>query len=74
MRGLKENVVVGRLIPAGTGMDFHDKLKTKSTDPDEYTLSSDDLEAALRQEIQDTNTDAEEQSDPESEKSVDDNQ
>ena len=74
LRGLKENVVVGRLIPAGTGMDFHDKLKTKSTDSDEYTLSSDDLEAALRQEIQDTNTDPEEQSDPESEKSVDDNQ
>ena len=74
LRGLKENVVVGRLIPAGTGMDFHDKLKTKSPDSDEYTLSSDDLEAALRQEIQDTNTDAEEQSDPESEKPVDDNQ
>ena len=72
--GLKENVIVGRLIPAGTGMDFHDKLKTKSPDSDEYTLSSDDLEAALRQEIQDTNTDAAEQSDPESEKPVDDNQ
>ena len=55
-------------------MDFHDKLKTKSTDSDEFTLSSDDLEAALRQEIQDTNIDAEEQSDPESEKPVDDNQ
>ena len=74
LRGLKENVVVGRLIPAGTGMDFHDKLKTKSPDSDEYTLSSDDLEAALRQEIQDTNTDAEEQSEPESEKPVDDNE
>ena len=29
LRGLKENVVVGRLIPAGTGMDFHDKLRSK---------------------------------------------
>ena len=74
LRGLKENVVVGRLIPAGTGMDFHDKLKTKSPDSDEYTLSSDDLEAALRQEIQETNTEAEEQSEPESEKPVDDNE
>ena len=23
LRGLKENVIVGRLIPAGTGMAFH---------------------------------------------------
>ena len=34
LRGLKENVVVGRLIPAGTGMDFHDKLKTRLPDSD----------------------------------------
>ena len=74
LRGLKENVVVGRLIPAGTGMDFHDKLKTKLPDSDEYTLSSEDLEAALRQEIQDTNTEVEDQSEPESEKPVDDNE
>jgi DNA-directed RNA polymerase subunit beta' len=25
LRGLKENVIVGRLIPAGTGMAYHDK-------------------------------------------------
>ena len=74
LRGLKENVVVGRLIPAGTGMDFHDKLKTKLPDSDEYTLSSEDLEAALRQEIQDTNTEVEDQSELESEKPVDDNE
>ena len=74
LRGLKENVVVGRLIPAGTGMDFHDKLKSKSPDSDEYTLSSEDLEAALRQEIQDTSSGVEEQSEPESEKPVDDNE
>ena len=55
-------------------MDFHDKLKTKSSDSDEYTLSSEDIEAALRQEIQDTNIEAQEQSEPESEKPVDDNQ
>jgi DNA-directed RNA polymerase subunit beta' len=27
LRGLKENVIVGRLIPAGTGMAFHDARK-----------------------------------------------
>ena len=30
MRGLKENVVVGRLIPAGTGLLFHKNLQQRS--------------------------------------------
>jgi hypothetical protein len=55
-------------------MDYHDKLKTKLPDSEEYSLSSDDLEAALRQEIQDTSTQVEEQSESESEKPVDDNE
>ena len=29
LRGLKENVIVGRLIPAGTGMAFHKSRKSK---------------------------------------------
>ncbi|WP_395693566.1 DNA-directed RNA polymerase subunit beta' [Piscinibacter sp.] len=29
LRGLKENVIVGRLIPAGTGMAFHEARKVK---------------------------------------------
>ncbi|MGQ0599353.1 MAG: DNA-directed RNA polymerase subunit beta', partial [Aquabacterium sp.] len=29
LRGLKENVIVGRLIPAGTGMAFHQARKAK---------------------------------------------
>jgi DNA-directed RNA polymerase subunit beta' len=29
LRGLKENVIVGRLIPAGTGMAFHDARRAK---------------------------------------------
>jgi DNA-directed RNA polymerase subunit beta' len=29
LRGLKENVIVGRLIPAGTGMAFHQARKEK---------------------------------------------
>ncbi len=28
LRGLKENVIVGRLIPAGTGMAYHMARKT----------------------------------------------
>src|SRR5438045_9516115 len=27
LRGLKENVIMGRLIPAGTGMEFYRRLK-----------------------------------------------
>ncbi len=53
LKGLKENVVVGRLIPAGTGMEFHDKLKNKKQGEfDESILSDEDIEAALRQELQ----------------------
>ncbi|KRO35047.1 MAG: DNA-directed RNA polymerase subunit beta' [SAR86 cluster bacterium BACL1 MAG-120828-bin5] len=53
LRGLKENVVVGRLIPAGTGMEFHDKMAAKNaSDSSESMLSEDDIEAALRQELQ----------------------
>ena len=29
LRGLKENVMVGRLIPAGTGYTYHQKRKAK---------------------------------------------
>ena len=55
LRGLKENVVVGRLVPAGTGMEFHDRLKNKTQlDLEESTLSADDIEAALRQELQES--------------------
>ncbi|MFO1493962.1 MAG: DNA-directed RNA polymerase subunit beta' [Lysobacterales bacterium] len=32
LRGLKENVIVGRLIPAGTGLAHHDKRRRKHDD------------------------------------------
>jgi len=31
LRGLKENVIVGRLIPAGTGLAYHRARKEKET-------------------------------------------
>jgi len=31
LRGLKENVIVGRLIPAGTGLVYHRARKEKET-------------------------------------------
>jgi DNA-directed RNA polymerase subunit beta' len=31
LRGLKENVIVGRLIPAGTGLAYHEARRTRRT-------------------------------------------
>jgi DNA-directed RNA polymerase subunit beta' len=33
LRGLKENVIVGRLIPAGTGLAYHSTRKKKEVEP-----------------------------------------
>jgi DNA-directed RNA polymerase subunit beta' len=37
LRGLKENVIVGRLIPAGTGLNYHDDRKKKNSANDTMT-------------------------------------
>ncbi|MFP5466150.1 MAG: DNA-directed RNA polymerase subunit beta', partial [Gammaproteobacteria bacterium] len=56
LRGLKENVIVGRLIPAGTGMAYHDARRVKEKMDDEerraiaeadaLSLAADQAEAA----------------------------
>ena len=33
LRGLKENVIVGRLIPAGTGLAYHSTRKKAAAEP-----------------------------------------
>ena len=33
LRGLKENVTMGRLIPAGTGFDFYRRLQIEHDEP-----------------------------------------
>src|SRR5260221_2982459 len=33
LRGLKENVIVGRLIPAGTGLPYHNIRKAQAAEP-----------------------------------------
>jgi len=33
LRGLKENVIVGRLIPAGTGLAYHNMRKAQAAEP-----------------------------------------
>ncbi|MEW6369138.1 MAG: DNA-directed RNA polymerase subunit beta' [Acidobacteriota bacterium] len=43
LRGLKENVIVGRLIPAGTGLDFYRSVELQEEKP-ESRLLPDDLD------------------------------
>jgi DNA-directed RNA polymerase subunit beta' len=52
LRGLKENVVVGRLIPAGTGLTYHEDRRRKREEADEYSVSAQDIEAALSEALQ----------------------
>ena len=55
LRGLKENVVVGRLIPAGTGLAYHSERKRKRaerTPGDGLALASaSEVEAALSEAL-----------------------
>ena len=58
LQGLKENVIVGRLIPAGTGLAYHENRKNrltqyKSTEIEEVVnpLDAGDVEEALKQAL-----------------------
>ncbi|RZL60947.1 MAG: DNA-directed RNA polymerase subunit beta', partial [Variovorax sp.] len=46
LRGLKENVIVGRLIPAGTGMAYHQARKAKDLMDDAERRAIAESEAA----------------------------
>src|SRR3954454_25201647 len=46
LRGLKKNVIVGRLIPAGTGMAFHEARKAKDQMDDAERRAIAEAEAA----------------------------
>ena len=50
LRGLKENVVVGRLIPAGTGLTYHAERRRKRMQK-EGGVSAADVEQALSAEL-----------------------
>ena len=38
LRGLKENVIVGRLIPAGTGLAYHSERRVKKQRNDDRVV------------------------------------
>jgi len=54
LQGLKENVIVGRLIPAGTGLAYHENRKNKFTQQHEIeaenvqNIDAGDVEEALK--------------------------
>ena len=57
LRGLKENVVVGRLIPAGTGLTYHSDRKRRRAEEaadrlaKEQGATADEIEAALSEAL-----------------------
>ena len=55
LRGLKENVVVGRLIPAGTGLTYHADRKRQREEElaagDRETATADEIEQALSEAL-----------------------
>lgn len=61
LRGLKENVMVGRLIPAGTGYTYHQTRKTKrkaaGNDQITHTVTASDVEHALSEALNADNHD-----------------
>lgn len=50
LQGLKENVIIGRLIPAGTGIKKYRQFDIISEDEEEAAVSSDDSVANIFQE------------------------
>ena len=55
LRGLKENVIVGRLIPAGTGLAYHEeRRKNREAKDEERTVSAVEVEAALSEALSST--------------------
>ncbi|MDH5711708.1 MAG: DNA-directed RNA polymerase subunit beta', partial [Gammaproteobacteria bacterium] len=60
LRGLKENVIVGRLIPAGTGLAFHeDRQKQRTADIDAAFITEEEASAELSAEVTEELDDAE---------------
>jgi len=51
LRGLKENVVVGRLIPAGTGYAYHMDRRRQRADARGDGPTMDEVEAALSEAL-----------------------
>ncbi len=56
LRGLKENVIIGRLIPAGTGFNAYEEMSSPDVDLSYDTMSVFDDDADLRDVVLDDRT------------------
>ncbi|HBG93936.1 MAG TPA: DNA-directed RNA polymerase subunit beta' [Chromatiaceae bacterium] len=65
LNGLKENVIVGRLIPAGTGLAYHTERRRKrhadlgGGGDERMEMAAEDLEQALKQALNTSESEAE---------------
>ncbi len=59
LRGLKENVIVGRLIPAGTGLAYHETRKRQAAGVDAGQDAIAESETVLQAPVEETTGDAE---------------
>ncbi|HFE32423.1 MAG TPA: hypothetical protein ENJ17_03825, partial [Gammaproteobacteria bacterium] len=60
LRGLKENVIVGRLIPAGTGLAYHDERRRRAMVDTQAELAAAADEVLSADKATDSAADAEE--------------
>ena len=51
LRGLKENVIVGRLIPSGTGLAYHEDRRRRMAREEEEAMEPEAVEARLADEL-----------------------
>jgi DNA-directed RNA polymerase subunit beta' len=64
LNGLKENVIVGRLIPAGTGLAYHkERRRRRQTElsggsDERMEMAAEDLEQALKQALNTSESEA----------------
>ena len=59
LRGLKENVIVGRLIPAGTGFAYHqERIRRRKAAMTPVVTTAADAEAALSEALNEGNDDS----------------
>jgi DNA-directed RNA polymerase subunit beta' len=65
LNGLKENVIVGRLIPAGTGLSYHNERRRKRQEEagagadERMEMAAEELEQALKQALNTSESEAE---------------
>lgn len=58
--GLKENVIIGKLIPAGTGLKRYSEIKLDSGMPEEEVIIDDVMEEEETVDVEETSEELEE--------------